>query len=150
MIDQRYKHYWENERISLPARASFFAMDALRGKEDKAGDPLFVHAHRMGLAATTDETAAVAYLHDVVEDSDVTVAEIRELFGDQVAADVAALTRQPGEIYMDYIRRVFNSSETARVVKIADIHDHLDHSDAISDSLVRRYERALIVLTAGD
>ena len=93
---------------------------------------------------------AVAYLHDVLEDSSqFTVADISRLFADcpQVVEAVLLLTRHdPYEPYADYIQRIVRSgNELAVVVKIADIRDHLRPS--CPEHLRGRYEAALTVLT---
>jgi (p)ppGpp synthase/HD superfamily hydrolase len=78
---------------------------------------------------TVDEIAA-AYLHDVLEDTPTTAADL-------LAAE--ALTRREGESYADFIDRVATDPSAARI-KRADIGDNLDGT---TDSLRRRYTRAL-------
>ena len=129
-------------------RAIAFATMALRGKADKAGVPLVDHAQRVADKMKTYGQRTVAYLHDVVEDSDVLLEDLGPFFSPFVIADVDALTRRNDETYFEYIARVSRSSETARVVKIADLEDHLDHRDHIPESLVRRYTKALTILRA--
>ncbi len=87
---------------------------------------------------------AVAYLHDVVEDTAATVGMLRKLFGNEIADAVAVLTRAPGEPYMDYVMKVKKSGNAiARAVKIADLEDHLVDTTAIPDGLIKRYKKAL-------
>ena len=102
------------------------------------------HASRTGWRRTARRT--VAYLHDVVEDSDVELSDLNAFFSGDVVADVDTLTRREGETYFAYIDRVRSGSDTARRVKLADIEDHLarsarpDMRAAIGPSLIRRYE----------
>jgi len=90
----------------------------------------------------------IALLHDVVEDSDVTVEEIHKHFGSVIAEAVEAITRKD-ETYSDYIKRV-TKNKLAREVKIADLLDNLEHIDKYPDwgfaSLRPRYEAALRTL----
>lgn len=86
------------------------------------------------------------YLHDVVEDGGATLAEVRELFGLEVADIVEGVTRREGEVYRDFIHRAA-SSEGSRVVKVADVTDNLTDMPA-GNSLCQRYQRALVMLTA--
>lgn len=86
--------------------------------------------------------AAIAYLHDVVEDSDVTLDVITDIFGPTIGKSVDALTRREGERYFDYIRRLMLDPH-ARAVKVIDILVKLDTSP---DSLKKRYIKALRLL----
>ena len=82
----------------LAADAYEFAVRAHEGQDRKGdGSPYIRHPvevarllHREGLA--DDVTLASAFLHDVVEDSDTTIDEIRRRFGEEVAAIVGAMT----------------------------------------------------------
>ena len=65
----------------------------------------------------------VGYLHDTVEDTPLTIDEIRRQFGDETAQAVDAVTRRDGEEWDDYIRRV-GENPVARQVKISDLIDN--------------------------
>lgn len=69
----------------------------------------------------------IGYLHDVVEDTDATVADVRSRFGDEVAACVALLTDEPGENRKERkaktyakLAKVAGLGELALIVKAAD------------------------------
>lgn len=78
-------------------RAYVFAMRAHGGQTRQSGDPYFTHP--LSVAAILADlrldpvTIVAALLHDVVEDTDVTVDEIRENFGDEVAKLVDGVTK---------------------------------------------------------
>jgi (p)ppGpp synthase/HD superfamily hydrolase len=94
--------------------------------------------------------AVVAYLHDVVEDSAVTLQDLTDLgFDGYVVHAVDALTRRDGEVYADYIQRVAESDETAAAVKVADLTDNMERTDNPEKlvSLRPRYEKALMFLS---
>ena len=82
----------------LAAEAYAFAARAHEGQDRKGdGSPYIRHPvevarllHREGV--DDEVTMAAAFLHDVVEDSDTTLDEIRDGFGDEVAAIVEAMT----------------------------------------------------------
>ena len=101
----------------------------------------------------------LAYLHDVVEDTEYTIEVLRNkykhLFHYELGDDVTealfksldALTRRPDETYMDYIKRV-KEDENARKVKILDISDNLyncatNKNQELMVSLKSRYIKAL-------
>ena len=72
-----------------------------------------------------DLAVQLAILHDVVEDTDTTVEEVRELFGEAVATGVAALSKDsslPDKASMmaDSLRRINQTSREAGIVKLAD------------------------------
>jgi (p)ppGpp synthase/HD superfamily hydrolase len=91
-------------------------------------------------------TMIVAMLHDIVEDTPLTVAVIERLFGKEVADAVDAITRRAGEDYLrEYIPRV-NANRMARVVKRADIEDHLAMTKTLRPDQKPRYEAARAML----
>ena len=106
-------------------RASKFSRLVHDGQLDKAGVAYWRHpaavAHRM----QTNLEKIVAYLHDVVEDTDTEVEDIASMFGEEVAGIVEVLTHKTGEPYMDYVARVARNV-TATRVKLADLNDNMD------------------------
>lgn len=120
------------------------------GQVDKAGAPYLFHIMRVADSMKTEETAVVALLHDVFEDTQAQ-ASILDDFPEEIRDAVTAITRHPKESYGDYIKRLA-LNEIAKNVKIADILEHLapDRSGLLSDSLKERYLKALEVLVSSD
>jgi (p)ppGpp synthase/HD superfamily hydrolase len=109
-------------------RAIAIAAVAHEGQVDKAGAPYILHPLRMMLAVTTPEARMAAVLHDVVEDTAVTLADLRrEGFPEAVLAAVGVLTKREGEDYEAFIQRVA-PNPIAREVKLADLRDNSDLS----------------------
>lgn len=107
-------------------RAIEIAVQAHAGRVDNAGDPYILHAIRVMLRQDDSAARAAAVLHDVVEDSPWTLAQLRaEGFGDDVVEAVDALTHRPDESYEDYLKRA-SQHAIARRVKVADLEDNLD------------------------
>ena len=74
----------------------------------------------------TLETMIIAVLHDVVEDSDITLDDLRmEGFSDAIVAGVDCLTRRSREDYADYIERV-KQNPLAVQVKLGDLEDNMN------------------------
>lgn len=106
-------------------------------------------------AVEGDEARMAAVLHDVVEDSGVTLDQLRELgFPCTVVEAVDALTKRDSERgaenYLDFVARA-GRNDIARVVKLADIADNMDLSriDSPSDedlARVVRYGKAMALL----
>jgi (p)ppGpp synthase/HD superfamily hydrolase len=104
------------------------ARQAHAGQVDKGGSPYLGHVMRVAatVAQGGDELQAVALLHDVVEDTDVTLDQLaRQGFPTPVIEAVDALTKRDGEEYGDYLDRVC-ANEWARLVKLADLKDNQD------------------------
>lgn len=93
------------------------------GQRDKAGQPYVTHPERVAGRLSAPEEQVVAWLHDTVEDTGLTLREIENAFGPETAAAVDAISRRPGEDWEDYLRRV-KQNEVARKVKISDLIDN--------------------------
>ena len=112
----------------LYQQALAIAKDAHKGQVDKAGvdyiqHPLFVASLVEGELAKT-----VALLHDVVEDSDWTLEDLRkEGLPEEVVQAVGILTKKRNENYEEYILRV-KQNPLARQVKLADLQHNSDLS----------------------
>jgi (p)ppGpp synthase/HD superfamily hydrolase len=107
----------------------------------------YAHTLRVVAMSKTDMQTVVAYLHDVVEDSAVTLADLRDLgFDSYVLHAVDAITRRDAETYAEYIVRVGATNEVARAVKIADLRDHLQERATLKESLKVRYDQAMTTL----
>ena len=87
------------------------------------------------------DAVVVAALHDVVEDSDVTLDEIEEKFGKYIRNCVNVLTHEKEfETYPQYIDRVIGSKlPEAIVVKHADMRDHLRQKETLTPRLKEKY-----------
>ena len=118
---------------------------------DKGGLPYVFHPYRVAEQMQTEDEVTVALLHDVMEDSNVTVDDLRaKKFPLDVILAVSALTRGRGTPYFEYIENV-RKNELARKVKIADLKDNMDLSrlDKPTENdkkRVEKYRRALQLL----
>lgn len=115
-----------SERQGSLERAIAIATQAHAGQVDKAGEPYIEHPLRVMRAMTTEPERIVAVLHDVVEDTTVTLEQLRdEGFSEDVLAAVDALTKRPGESRMQAAARA-KLNPIARRVKLADNADNQD------------------------
>ena len=120
------------------------------GQRDRLGAPYIEHPRAVAglLAGAPDAVQAAAWLHDVLEHTDATAAD---LVGAGVPGEVVrlveVLTRRPGEDYLDFIGRVC-AEPAAGPVKIADALHNLDPArDFVPTPDQRaRYHRALVLL----
>jgi (p)ppGpp synthase/HD superfamily hydrolase len=132
------------------ARAIAVAAAAHHDQLDKAGKPYILHPIRVMQRVRQYGTAVeiIAVLHDVVEDTWVTLELLRSMgFTDEVVEGVDALTRRDGEEYFDYIARCSRSYSGA-LVKLADLEDNSDPVRACAGQPARiaRYERARAII----
>lgn len=96
------------------------------GQVDKSGQPYILHPLRLLLKFRCENERIVSVLHDVIEDGDITLDELRTLgFSDLVIGEIDCLSRRKGEDYQDFICRL-SSNDLAKKVKIEDIKDNLD------------------------
>lgn len=144
-----------NELVKM-ARA--VAITAHLGQVDKVGDPYIGHVERVARRVVVYRDPirhAVAYLHDVVEDTPLTVGRLTVMgFPVEVLEAVDALTHPPGETNAEYWARV-KQNPVARDVKLADIDDNADpyrlaliNDPATRERLAVKYARAREALGA--
>ena len=107
-------------------RAMRVAYDAHHGQTDKGGAPYIFHSIHIAERMTDELACAVALLHDVAEDTAVSLEALAQQFPPKVMGPLRLLTRMPGQSYMDYIKALC-ADPIARRVKIADISHNLQH-----------------------
>lgn len=109
------------DAIALAARAH-----AEADQRERNGQPYILHPLRvMGRLDGGDERI-VAVLHDTVEDTALTLGDIRAAgFGEGIVVALDAITRRADEDYFDFIERLA-PNPIARRVKLADLADNLD------------------------
>lgn len=114
--------------MSTLERAIAVATKAHEGQFDKGGVAYILHPLRVMARVTTPEQRIVAVLHDVLEDTPVTLSDLaREGFPLKILAAVLALSRRDGESYEAFVMRL-GVDPLARQVKLADLADNSDLS----------------------
>ena len=122
------------------------------GQVDKGGAPYILHPIRVMLACEGEKEKIVALLHDTLEDTALTAADLRRAgFSEEIVQAVCCLTRGQKEDYMDYIARICENVLAARV-KYADLQDNLDISRIPNPTekdfaRIRKYEQAMKRIT---
>src|SRR3954447_3058007 len=96
-VIDRTKAYLEDEDVVFIQRAYEFAKHAHREQYRKSGEPYIIHPIQVaGILADLEmdpEMVAAGFLHDVVEDTDVTLKHIESEFNDEVAMLVDGVTK---------------------------------------------------------
>ena len=109
----------------LTRLASKIAYKAHEGQTDKAGVPYIFHPIHIAEQMDSEESCVVALLHDVVEDSDITLEILSKYFNDDIIAALRVLTKKENDDYVMYIKRV-KTNKLATKVKIKDLEHNKD------------------------
>lgn len=147
-IENRDRKMYYNE---LTNKALLIAVDAHANQKDKAGMPYILHPFHIAEQMNTQDETCVALLHDVIEDTPMTLEELSNVFPKEIINAIGALTRKENEKYFDYIERV-KQNELAKKIKIEDLKHNLDENRfagldvELRDSLKKRYLKALSIL----
>ena len=116
--------YLPPEPIDTVARAYEFGADAHDGQTRKTGEPYITHpvavAQELGRMYLDVEAIVAALLHDVVEDTDVTLDDLKENFGDEVAALVDGVSKLD---QIQFRSRAEAQAESFRKMMLAMIED---------------------------
>jgi (p)ppGpp synthase/HD superfamily hydrolase len=137
----------------LLERAIGIAEQQHAGQVDKAGRPYIEHPKRVMRAMSTYPERIVAVLHDVVEDTDLTLDQLAdEGFPDYILAALDSVTRRARESYEEFIARAARDA-IGRRVKYADLQDNADLSRIAAPTDADRartakYQRAMAQLAA--
>ena len=109
-------------------KALQIAKSAHSGQLDKGGNPYFLHPLAVSEKVEAENEKIVALLHDVIEDTDITLDYLREQgFSEEILAGVDRLTKREGVSYEEYIEAV-RKNPLALKVKIADMLHNSDLS----------------------
>ncbi|MCQ2223170.1 MAG: RelA/SpoT family protein [Bacteroidaceae bacterium] len=154
MVDEAFNHLIDTylqsrhrKHTEIITKAFNFARQAHRGVRRLSGEPYIMHpisvaqiaCEEIGLGSTS---ICCALLHDVVEDTDYTVEDIRNIFGDKIAQIVDGLTKISGGIFGDqasaqaesFKKLLLTMSEDIRVILIK-ISDRLHNMRTLGSQL---------------
>lgn len=135
----------------MTKKALKLCYDAHREQTDKGGTPYVFHSFHLAEQMTDEDCTIVALLHDVVEDTNYGLEDLRTYgFSDVVLEALALMTHEPGTPYFDYILSL-KSNFISKTVKLADLRHNSDLSrlDHITENDLRRvakYKKAIELL----
>lgn len=127
----------------LTKKAMRLCFEAHKDQTDKGGMPYVFHPFHVAEQMQTEETVVVALLHDVVEDTDYTIDDLRAMgFPEPVTDALTLLTHAEGVPYMEYVATI-KSNPIAAAVKLADLRHNSDLSrlDSVDDKTLRRVKK---------
>jgi len=109
----------------LTRKAMSIAYNAHHGQVDKAGVPYVFHPLHLAESMEDEISCCAALLHDVVEDTDITLEELAKQFPAEVIEAVGLLTHTEDVDYFDYVRKI-KTNPIALKVKLADLAHNMD------------------------
>ncbi len=137
---------------TMTKKAMKLAYEAHQGQTDKNGMPYIFHPIHLAEQMEDENTTVCALLHDVVEDTSYTLADLQGMgFSPDIIDALALLTHDKSVPYMDYVRKI-KMNRIASAVKLADLRHNSDLSrlDTVDDEALKRvkkYEQAMSILT---
>ena len=100
--------------------------EAHKEQIDKSGMPYVFHPFHLAEQMTDENTTVVALLHDVIEDTEYTLDDLRAMgFSEQICDAIALMTHDDAIPYMDYVAAI-KQNPIARAVKLADLRHNSD------------------------
>lgn len=137
----------------MTAKASRIAYEAHKDQYDKIGFPYIFHPMHLAEQMEDEVTTCAALLHDVVEDTDITIEDLKKEFPKEVTDLVTILTHGKDEDYIEYIRRVRTNPMAVKIKKADMLHNTDEQRAALLKTEEAReyfrdkYKKAWKVLT---
>lgn len=128
--------------------------DAHQGQMDYNGIPYIFHPVHLAEQMDDEIACCVALLHDVAEDTPVTLAQLAKEFPQEVMEPLRLLTHDAGTDYFEYVRSI-RANPIAVKVKLADLDHNSDQSRCVGSHLTQqqlaywqaKYTKARAILT---
>ena len=111
----------------LTIKAMQIAYKAHSAQLDVSAVPYIFHPYHIAEQMNDELTVCAALLHDVIEDTDITLEELEKNFPAEIIDVLKLLTHKKGEDYFEYIKRI-KENPAAKAVKLADIAHNCDFS----------------------
>ena len=127
----------------MTKKALSLCFSAHKDQLDKSGLPYVFHPFHLPEQMTDEDTTIVALLHDVIEDTEHTLDDLRRFgFNENVISAIALMTHDDDVPYMDYVRNIAKDP-IAKKVKLADLRHNSDMSrlDMITQKDIERAEK---------
>jgi len=118
----------------MTVKAMQIAYNAHHGQLDYNNVPYIFHPCHLAEQMHDEITCTVALLHDVVEDTNVTLADLAQEFPESVIEAVRLLTHSQNVDYFDYVREI-KKNPIAVKVKLADLKHNSDASRNVNSDL---------------
>ena len=114
--------------MSILQNAEQLAYKYFKDKKDRGGNPYMQHLRFVKNHCLTYDGQIVGILHDILEDTDCSISELREVVvHEDLIEAIQLLTRKQSEKYSEYIDRIVNSKNINAIeVKLHDLENNMD------------------------
>lgn len=137
----------------LTNKAMKIAYAAHHGQVDCNGIPYIFHPIHLAESMDDEISCCAALLHDVVEDTPITMEELAMEFPEEVTDVLKLLTHDDSTDYFEYVR-IIKNHPIARKVKLADLAHNSDQSRCVGSDLTperlahwkQKYQKAVAIL----
>ena len=125
--------------------------EAHKDQIDKSGMPYVFHPFHLAEQMADENTTIVALLHDVIEDTEYTLDDLRKFgFAEDVLSAISLMTHADDVPYMEYVVKI-KTNPIAKAVKLADLKHNSDMSrlDQITqtdEERAKKYKQAIELL----
>ena len=126
-------------------KALKLCFDAHKNQVDKSGIPYVFHPFHLAEQMTCEETTIVALLHDVIEDTEYSVEDLKNMGFDKNITDALLLLTHDSSVeYMDYVALI-KENPIAKKVKLVDLKHNSDLTrlDLVDEKALKRREKYL-------
>lgn len=135
----------------MTRKAMRIAYEAHHLQVDKTNVPYIYHPMMVASMQKDEISTTIALLHDVVEDTSITLDDLAKEFPDEVIKALALLTHDDQEDYFSYVERIKNNPY-AKAVKLADLTHNSDTTrlEVIDEKAQKRfakYQKAIQLLS---
>lgn len=117
--------------------------EAHKDQIDKSGMPYVFHPFHLAEQMKDEKTTVVALLHDVVEDTEYTIDDLKNMgFSEDILSAIALMTHDDSVPYMEYVAQI-KADPIAKAVKLADLRHNSDLSrlDKVTSYDLERAEK---------
>ena len=129
-------------------KAITIAFEAHKGQSSINGEPYILHSLRLLIKSKSNEERIIAVLHDVIEKSNISLADLKNKGFDQnIISSIDSLSRRKSESYVDYIERLMQNRISVKI-KLLDLTDNIkihneNNDNGIYDAKINKYKNAL-------
>ena len=141
----------------LTKKALCLCFEAHKEQKDKTGLPYVFHPFHLAEQMTDELSTICALLHDVIEDTDITIEDLSKMgFPPRVLEVLRLLTHDPAVPYFDYVAAI-SVDPIAKRVKLADLRHNSDLSRMKAEDIdewalkrTEKYKKAIAMLTENE
>ena len=124
------------------------AFEAHQGQFSINGEPYILHPLRLLIKAKSNEERIIAILHDVIEKTNISLADLKNKgFNQNIISSIDSLSKRRSESYIEYIERLMQNKISVKI-KLLDLADNIkihseNNANGIYDAKIIQYRNAL-------